>query len=72
MDYRTIDPLFAMSVGTLAAVVRINREEKEKGFSREETVASLRRRVGGLFEGGSGGEEKMGKVVGEIVDGKAR
>ncbi|KAF2767531.1 hypothetical protein EJ03DRAFT_353018 [Teratosphaeria nubilosa] len=43
---RSIDPFFAMSVGVMAAVVRINREEKEKGRSTAETIGSLRRRVG--------------------------
>jgi hypothetical protein len=32
--------------------VRINREEKEKGRTTDETVASLKRRVGMVFGGG--------------------
>ncbi|KAH9845251.1 Pfam:DUF2665 [Teratosphaeria destructans] len=56
---RSIDPFFAMGVGVMAAVVRINREEKEKGRSTAETIESLRRRVGMIRErvggGGRGG-----------------
>ena len=42
---RTLDPIFAVSVGCAAAVVRINREEKEKGKSFEQTKESLGRRA---------------------------
>lgn len=42
---RTLDPIFALSIGVAAAAVRINREEKEKGRSREQTVESLKRRI---------------------------
>lgn len=34
----------------MAAVVRINREEKEKGYSTDQTIASLKRRTKALFE----------------------
>jgi cell division protein FtsB len=47
---RAIDPIFAVSVGALAAVVRINREEKEKGRSTDQTIASLKRRTMALFQ----------------------
>lgn len=47
---RAIDPIFAVSVGTIAAVVRIKREEKEKGQTTEQTIASLKRRTKALFE----------------------
>ena len=40
-----MDPIFAVSVGITAAAVRINREEKEKGKSFEESKASLERRA---------------------------
>ena len=53
---RVIDPIFAVSVGLTAAVVRINREEKEKGRTTQETIESVRRRVGRL----TGSEEKAG------------
>lgn len=39
-----------MSVGIAAAAVRINREEKEKGHSTQETLDTLRRRTSKLFE----------------------
>jgi len=59
---KAIDPIFAMSVGTLAAVVRINREEKEKGFTTDQTIASLKRRTGALF---AEGKEEGKQIVGE-------
>jgi len=39
-----------VSIGVAAAVVRINREEKEKGRSTQQTMDSLRRRTSKLFE----------------------
>ncbi|KAK4631826.1 hypothetical protein CLAFUW4_03323 [Fulvia fulva] len=47
---RVIDPIFAVSVGIIAAVVRINREEKEKGRTTEQTIESLRRRITMVFD----------------------
>lgn len=47
---RTIDPIFAISIGLAAAVVRINREEKEKGKTTQQTMDSLKKRVNMLFE----------------------
>ncbi|OQN99621.1 hypothetical protein B0A48_14763 [Cryoendolithus antarcticus] len=42
---KSIDPIFAMSVGLAAAYVRINREEKEKGKTTQQSVDSLRLRL---------------------------
>jgi hypothetical protein len=41
---RALDPLFAVSIGLAAAVTRINREEKEKGRSTQETIDVFKRR----------------------------
>ena len=49
---RRIDPLFAMSVGIAAAFVRINREEKEKGKTTQQSIESLKSRWALLFESG--------------------
>ncbi|KAF1827804.1 uncharacterized protein K489DRAFT_298730, partial [Dissoconium aciculare CBS 342.82] len=46
---RAIDPIFAVGVGITAAAVRINRDEKAKDQTTEQTIASLKRRVGLLF-----------------------
>ncbi|KAJ4289528.1 hypothetical protein N0V90_010857 [Kalmusia sp. IMI 367209] len=43
---RSLDPIFAVSIGLAAAATRINREEKEKGRSTAETIDVLKRRVG--------------------------
>jgi hypothetical protein len=56
--HRTLDPIFAVSVGVAAAVVRINREEKEKGKSFEESKASLGRRAALAWKEVMGEEEK--------------
>ncbi|RMX81402.1 hypothetical protein D0867_16287 [Hortaea werneckii] len=56
---RAIDPIFATSVGVAAAVVRINREEKEKGRTTEQSVETFKRRVNMVME--KSGEE--GKVA---------
>ncbi|TKA24041.1 hypothetical protein B0A50_06932 [Salinomyces thailandicus] len=47
---KVIDPIFATSIGVAAAYVRINREEKEKGRSTEQTIESLKRRVNLVLE----------------------
>lgn len=40
---RAMDPIFAVAIGLGAAVTRINREEKEKGKTRNEIIdAALR------------------------------
>ncbi|KAI6801441.1 hypothetical protein KC363_g1343 [Hortaea werneckii] len=54
---KAIDPIFATSIGVAAAVVRINREEKEKGRSTEQSIETLKRRVNMVMEK-SGGEGK--------------
>ena len=64
---RTLDPIFAVSVGITAAVVRINREEKEKGKNFEESKASLGRRAALAWTASKevmGVEEKVGKGSG--------
>jgi L-cystine uptake protein TcyP (sodium:dicarboxylate symporter family) len=43
---RVADPIFAVFVGLSAAAMRINREEKEKGRTTQETIAAARRRLG--------------------------
>ncbi|CRK34562.1 hypothetical protein BN1708_006397 [Verticillium longisporum] len=35
---RVADPIFALAIGLGAAVTRINREEKDKGRSTQETI----------------------------------
>ncbi|MBE7182488.1 MAG: non-classical export protein 1 [Terriglobus roseus] len=42
---RSLDPVFAVSVGLAAALVRVSREEKEKGRSAQETLSALGRRA---------------------------
>lgn len=56
---RAIDPIFATSVGVAAAVVRINREEKEKGRTTQQSIETFKRRVNLVME--KSGEE--GKVA---------
>jgi hypothetical protein len=56
-----IDPIFAVSVGAAAVVVRVSREEKEKGRTTEQTIESLKRRTAMLFERAPDGEAK--KIV---------
>ncbi|KAL2140887.1 hypothetical protein VTI28DRAFT_3077 [Corynascus sepedonium] len=43
---RVADPIFAVFIGVSAAALRINREEKEKGKTTQETLQALRRRLG--------------------------
>ena len=40
---RTADPVFALAIGLSAAAMRINREEKEKGKTTQQTLDALRR-----------------------------
>ncbi|PNH37185.1 hypothetical protein VD0004_g9595 [Verticillium dahliae] len=42
---RVADPIFALAIGLGAAVTRINREEKDKGRSTQETIGIAKRRV---------------------------
>ena len=44
MIHRRLDPIFAISIGLAAAFTRINREEKEKGRSTQESLDVLKRR----------------------------
>lgn len=44
--YRQLDPLFAITIGASAVVLRVRREEVDKGQSVRQTVDTLRRRVG--------------------------
>ncbi|AEO61638.1 hypothetical protein MYCTH_2130809 [Thermothelomyces thermophilus ATCC 42464] len=43
---RVADPIFAVFIGVSAAALRINREEKEKGRTTQETLQAVRRRLG--------------------------
>ncbi|KAL2129939.1 hypothetical protein VTI74DRAFT_7083 [Chaetomium olivicolor] len=43
---RIADPIFAIFIGVSAAALRINREEKEKGKTTQQTIEALRRRLG--------------------------
>ncbi|KAK4455496.1 hypothetical protein QBC34DRAFT_374330 [Podospora aff. communis PSN243] len=43
---RVADPIFALAIGIAAAAVRINREEKEKGMTTQQTIEAARRRLG--------------------------
>ncbi|KAK8039183.1 hypothetical protein PG993_007594 [Apiospora rasikravindrae] len=40
---KVADPIFALAIGLGAAATRINREEKEKGKTTQQTIASLQR-----------------------------
>lgn len=42
---RVADPVFAVAIGLGAAALRINREEKEKGKSTQQTIESVKRRL---------------------------
>lgn len=48
---RRLDPLFAISIGLAAAFTRINREEKEKGRSTQESIDVLKRRWSLAWQG---------------------
>ncbi|OAA46388.1 hypothetical protein NOR_03141 [Metarhizium rileyi] len=43
---RAADPIFAVFIGMAAAAMRINREEKAKGYSTQQTVDNGLRRIG--------------------------
>ena len=45
-----------MGIGIAAAAVRINREEKEKGKTTQQTVESSRRRLRLAFGSGEAGK----------------
>ncbi|KAI0908416.1 hypothetical protein F4823DRAFT_599248 [Ustulina deusta] len=40
---RVADPIFAVAIGLGAAALRINREEKEKGKTTQQTIESAKR-----------------------------
>ncbi|KAF3799395.1 hypothetical protein GCG54_00002094 [Colletotrichum gloeosporioides] len=42
---KVADPVFALVIGLGAAATRINREEKEKGRTTQETIAAAQRHV---------------------------
>ncbi|KAF1814618.1 hypothetical protein P152DRAFT_393484 [Eremomyces bilateralis CBS 781.70] len=42
---RNLDPIFAVGIGTAAVALRINRDEKAKGFATKDIVEMLRRRI---------------------------
>ncbi|KAL6913882.1 hypothetical protein ACHAPO_002332 [Fusarium lateritium] len=43
---RVADPIFGVLIGLSAAATRINREEKDKGRTTQQTLEAARRRVG--------------------------
>ncbi|TQS36063.1 hypothetical protein Golomagni_03494 [Golovinomyces magnicellulatus] len=43
------DPIFAIFIGLTAAVIKIDRKEKELGHSSQETINAARRRMGRLW-----------------------
>ncbi|XPS68003.1 hypothetical protein M3J09_000300 [Ascochyta lentis] len=48
---RALDPLFAVSIGLAAAATRINREEKEKGRSTQDSIDIFKRRWALAWQG---------------------
>jgi hypothetical protein len=72
LHLRTLDPIFAVSVGVAAAVVRINREEKEKGKSFEQSKESLGRRAEMAWKIVRGEMEMGGEKVGAGVAGAGK
>lgn len=42
---RVADPIFGVIIGLSAAATRINREEKEKGRTSQQTMEAMRRYV---------------------------
>ncbi|CAN9357863.1 unnamed protein product [Alternaria alternata] len=55
---KRLDPLFAISIGLAAAFTRINREEKEKGRSTQESIDVLKRRWSLAWQQGNEIENK--------------
>ncbi|KAF1926562.1 uncharacterized protein M421DRAFT_6838 [Didymella exigua CBS 183.55] len=56
---KALDPIFAISIGLAAAVTRINREEKEKDRSTQETIDVFKRRWALAWEGGPAAATKQ-------------
>lgn len=50
---RSIDPIFAIGVGLAAALVRIRREENERGKTLQDTMNSVRHRFDLAWNGGT-------------------
>jgi hypothetical protein len=48
---RSLDPVFAISIGVAAAATRINREEKGKGRSTAQSMDVLKRRWNLAWQG---------------------
>ncbi|KAL0940786.1 uncharacterized protein CTRU02_203549 [Colletotrichum truncatum] len=48
---KVADPIFALAIGLGAAATRINREEKEKGRSTQETMTAAKRYISPRFTG---------------------
>ncbi|KAG5939745.1 hypothetical protein E4U59_002902 [Claviceps monticola] len=46
---RVADPIFAVFIGVSATAMRINREEKAKGYTPRQTVDNGLRRIGSIF-----------------------
>nr|POE53485.1 hypothetical protein CFP56_28707 [Quercus suber] len=68
---RTIDPIFAVSIGIAAAAVRINREEKEQGRSTAQSYESLKRRIAMVWAG-EPQEEAKREGFGKIFEVRVR
>lgn len=64
---RTLDPIFAMSIGIAAAAVRIKREEKEKGRDVGQSFEAFKSRWALVIDGDWG--EGKGSVA-SVRDGK--
>ncbi|KAI3341264.1 hypothetical protein F4824DRAFT_496009 [Ustulina deusta] len=46
---RVADPIFAVAIGLGAAALRINREEKEKGKTTQQTIESAKSSCSGYI-----------------------
>lgn len=67
LHLRLADPIFAVSIGVTAALVRINREEKEKGRTTEQSIEALKRRTRAVFGGGEREREMVVEGKGKVV-----
>ncbi|KAF2464663.1 uncharacterized protein BDR25DRAFT_271715 [Lindgomyces ingoldianus] len=57
---KSLDPIFAIAIGTAAAWTRISREENEKGRDMTKTIEVVKRRVD-IAWNGAGGRSRKGK-----------
>jgi hypothetical protein len=48
---RRLDPVFAIAVGSAAAVLRVRRDEEAKGQSAKQTLDTLKRRLNLAWNG---------------------